>query len=127
MLDGIPITTKKSMKVLGVIFDTKLTWYEHISKTIVSANKVKQGLAIISKYFCVEEMLKLATANFYSRLYYAAKVWLISTIAAPLKKKLWQVSSRMLKIVKRTGGEFTPTKNYTRYARELLHKCGMTM
>ena len=101
MLDGIQITTKKSMKVLGVIFDTKLTWYEHISKTIVSANKVKQGLAIISKYFSDEEMLKLATANFYSRLYYASKVWLISTIAAPLKKKLWQVSSRMLKIVKK--------------------------
>ena len=43
-------------------------------------------------------MIKLATALFYSRLYYKARVWLTSALSALLKKKLWQTSSKILKI-----------------------------
>jgi hypothetical protein len=55
-------------------------------------------LRIISRYFSPQEMVELLTPLFYSILYYEAKIWLSSALSATLKKKLWQKSSKMLKI-----------------------------
>ena len=98
-LKGNVIDIRDNMRILGVIFDSKLTWYSQVMNAVQSANKAKQGLNIIAKYFNPNEMLILATAYFYSRLYYGARIWLISTLSAKLKKTLWQTSSRMLRIV----------------------------
>ena len=98
-VNGKVITVSKSIKVLGIIFDSKRTWSEHVHKAILSANKSKQAIQLISRFFHKEEILRLATSFFYSKLYYGAKVWLISTLKADLKKKIWQASSYMLKIV----------------------------
>ena len=100
----IDIGTKKvevsgQMKILGIIFDSKLTWYNQACKSIASANKAKQALRLIARYFTSAELLKLSTAYFYSRLYYGAKVWLMTTLTSVVKKKLFQASSRMLRIV----------------------------
>ena len=97
-INGMNIKIKHQMQVLGIIFDTKLTWYPQVMTAIEKANKVKQGLRIVSKYFTKEEMVKISTALFYSRLYYGARVWLHSGINSTLKRKLWQASSRMLQI-----------------------------
>ena len=96
---GQTIEIKRQIRVLGVVFDSGLTWYDQVTAAVQSANRAKQGLQIIAKYFSKEELLKLATAYFYSRLYFGAKVWLISTLAVGLKKLLLQSSSRMLQIV----------------------------
>ena len=100
-IDNQQYKSSNQMKILGVVFDTKLTWNEHVNKAISAANKAKQALKIISKYFSTEELIKLSTAYFYSRLYYGAKVWLMTSLKADLKKKLWQASSRMLQIVQK--------------------------
>jgi len=76
------------MKILGLIFDSKLNWYNQTVTAIEKANKAKQALRIISRYFSPQEMVKLSTALFYSRLYYGAKIWLSSALSANLKKKL---------------------------------------
>ena len=99
LLNGVMLSVKHEIKVLGVVFDTKLGWTQQVGKTITAANNAKQAIKLIAGYFNSEELLRLATAYFYSRLYYGAKVWLISTLAASLKKKIWQASSRMLRIV----------------------------
>ena len=99
IIDGRLIQVSKVMRILGVYFDSKLTWFSHVSNAINSANKAKQALCIISRYFSSDELLKLSTAYFYSRLYYGAKVWLHSGLNGLLKKKLWQASSRMLQVV----------------------------
>ena len=92
---------KNQIKILGTVFDTKLQWNEHVHYAIRNANKSKQALCLIAKYFTTEEMVKLATAFFYSKLYYGSKVWLMSTLHSNLKNKLWQASSRMLQIVQK--------------------------
>ena len=74
-------------------------WFEHVTHAINSANRAKQGLSLIARFFTSEELLKLATAYFYGRLYYGAKIWLHSGICNILKKKLWQSSSYMLQTV----------------------------
>ena len=38
-LNGTPIRSKKSMNVLGVLFDTKLNWNIHIASAISKAKK----------------------------------------------------------------------------------------
>ena len=93
------IPVHKKMRVLGVIFDSKLSWYDHVKNALSKANQVKQGLRLIRKYFSTDEMIRLTTAYFYSKLYFGAKIWLISTLHSSLKKQLWQISSRMLMIV----------------------------
>ena len=99
LINGSEIKVENTIKILGVIFDSKLTWSEHCRHALNRANKAKQGLCLIRKYFTQTEMLKLATAFFYSTLYYGAKIWLISTLNHVIKRQLWQISSRMLQIV----------------------------
>ena len=103
-----------TINVLGIRFDTKMTWCDQARHAMGKANKAKQGLALIRKYFNQNEALRLATAYFYSTLYYGAKVWLISTLHHGIKKQLWQISSRMLRIVER---DFTSNLSYMK-----LHK-----
>ena len=100
-LNGLNIEVSKQIKVLGLIFDTKLTWFTQAMSAIEKANKVKQGIRLVSKYFTKEEMVKLSTGLFYSRLYYGARVWLHAGLSAIVKRKLWQASSRMLKIAQK--------------------------
>ena len=100
-LNGLNIEVGKQIKVLGLIFDTKLTWFAQAMSAIEKANKVKQGLRLVSKFFTKEEMVKLSTGLFYSRLYYGARVWLHAGLSAIVKRKLWQASSRMLKIAQK--------------------------
>ena len=60
-LNGLNVEVNKQIKVLGLIFDTKLTWFTQAMTAIEKANKVKQGLRLVNKYFTKEEMVKLST------------------------------------------------------------------
>ena len=62
------VNVLKNMKILGLIFDSKLNWYHQTVTAIEKANKAKQALRIISRYFSPQKMVKLPTALFYSRL-----------------------------------------------------------
>ena len=50
-INGIELTTKKSMNVLEVHFDTKLNWQTHLQSTITKANKALQAIKLIRKNF----------------------------------------------------------------------------
>jgi hypothetical protein len=71
-----------------------------VMTAIEKANKAKQALRLVSKFFSTEELVRLSTSLFYSRLYFGAKVWLTSALSSTLKK-LWQASSKMLQIVQK--------------------------
>ena len=117
-IDENIIRVLNKIRVLGIIFDSKLNWYEHTKHAMSKANKAKQGLSLIRKYFNQEEMLKLATAYFYSTLYYGAKVWLMSTLHSTIKKQLWQASSYMLLIVEgKIGNRLSFEKLHKKYNR----------
>ena len=59
------ITSSKSMNVLGVIFDCKLTWSTHIANAISKSRKALFGLRLLKKFFNKNEMRTLIDANFY--------------------------------------------------------------
>ena len=69
-LDGANIISNRTINVLGVIFDSKLTWADHISHAIKLSNKALNAIQIIKRFFSKRELLSLVTSNFYSILYY---------------------------------------------------------
>jgi hypothetical protein len=68
------VQTKKSMNVLGVIFDSKLQWTEHVSKAVQKSNRSLNALKIIRKFFNTPELIKLVTSNFFSILLYNSEI-----------------------------------------------------
>ena len=69
-VNGSIIESSKSMSVLGVIFDSKLNWNDHIAKAINKANSALHCIRLIKYYFTPEELTQIITSNFYSILYY---------------------------------------------------------
>ena len=70
VLGNEKVCVLKQMKIFFLIFDSKLNWYYQTVTAIEKANKAKQALRIISKFFSSQEMVNLSTALFYSRLNY---------------------------------------------------------
>ena len=97
-LAGYNVTSKNTIKVLGVLFDSKLNWAAHIENTIQKCKKTLQAIRLISDYFNIDERLNIVTSLFYSKLYYGADVWLIPSLKSTLKKKLSTISTQALRI-----------------------------
>jgi hypothetical protein len=83
VLGNEKVCVPKQMKILGLIFHSKLNWYYQTFTSIEKANIAKQVLRIISKIVSTQVM---KTALFLSRLYYGAKIWLTSALSATVKK-----------------------------------------
>ena len=84
--------------MLGVLFDSRLQWSNHISKTILKANKALNAIKLIRKFFNKNELLPMLTSNFYSILYYNSEIWHLSTLKGPLQKQLLSASAKALRV-----------------------------
>ncbi len=62
-LNGINIEVSKQIKVLGLIFDTKLTLFAQVMAAIEKVNRVKQGLQMVSRFFTKDEMVGFRRAS----------------------------------------------------------------
>ena len=58
------LTSKPSMNVLGVEFDSKLEWNVQVNKTINKAKKTYHAINLIKKYFNSNELKGLLTSNY---------------------------------------------------------------
>ena len=92
------IKSMSHMNVLGVEFDSKLTWTYHIAKQINKANKALHAIKMIKKYFSRKEILTLLTSIFFSILYYNSEVWHLPTLKPPLKQLILSASANALKL-----------------------------
>ena len=59
------VTSKKTMNVLGVVFDNKLQWSAQVSNAILKANRALCAIKLIRKFFTKEELRTLPTAIFF--------------------------------------------------------------
>ena len=103
-INNVIIRSKPSINILGVQFDSKLTWDQHISNTISRAKRTLHGIRLIKRYFNKTELKQLLTSNFYSVLYYNAEIWLIPSLHANLKKHLLSCSAQALKLLGNQDG-----------------------
>ena len=97
-LNGKKIQSQNKMNVLGVTFDSKLQWGDHISQTIKKANIALHAIRLIKSYFTPTELRTLITSNFYSVLFYNAEIWLLPKLNRILKANLLSSSANALKI-----------------------------
>lgn len=84
------------MKVLGVVFDLKLSWTAHINETVSKLSKVQFGIRCLRKCFDLNELLGLVTSLGMSKLYYGAPVWLSRQLNKVNKRKLPRASTRLI-------------------------------
>ena len=86
------------MCILGITFDSKLQWKEHINSAIKSANSTLFAIKIVRKYFNTDELKTMLTSMYFSKLYYADEIWHIPGLSRQLKKNLKFASANALKI-----------------------------
>ena len=98
VLNDVTIKSEKTMNVLGVLFDSTLSWSSHISQTITKSKRALHAIKLIRKYFNKKEILNLLTSNFYSILYYNSEIWHLPTLAPQLKQLLLSASATALKL-----------------------------
>ena len=58
-INNITIRSKPSINILGVQFDSKLCWSQHISNAINKAKRALHGIKLIKRYFKKAELKQL--------------------------------------------------------------------
>ena len=91
------IKSKKLMNVLGVIFDSKLTWNDHIAHCISKSKKALFAIRLLKKYFTFNEIRTLLDSNFYSVLYYNSVIWMTPELNSALKQNLLSISANAIR------------------------------
>ena len=91
------ITSKETIRVLGIIFDSKLLWENQVNSTITKSRRTLYAILMIKKYFTQAELQVLITSLFYSKLYYASEIWHTPFLKEILKDKLLSASSQALR------------------------------
>ena len=97
VLNNVKIKSVNKINVLGVIFDQKLQWSEHISHCISKSNRAFTAIKLIKIVFNTNELLQLVTSNYFSVLYYNSEIWHISSLKSTLKQKLLSSSAKAIK------------------------------
>jgi hypothetical protein len=100
LLNGMSVRTKGTIKVLGVMMDTMLTWHEQINNTVANVQSEVHAIRMIQCFFLTDELLQLLKMYCYPSLYYALNVWLTSSLNKKLKSKLFSTLGKIISIIK---------------------------
>ena len=118
-LNNSTIRSEKNKNVLGVIFDQKLQWSDHIAQCISKSSKALNAIRLIRRFFSTKELLQIITANFYSILYYNSEIWHLQSLNANLKQKLLSSSAKAIKVcAKHCTNEYLFLRLHEMYKRE---------
>jgi hypothetical protein len=117
-VNNVTIKSGKYINVLGIKFDSRLEWKYQVESSITEARKAAQALRVIKSHFLDHELLTLITSYVYSRLYYAAQIWLLPTLKQTLLKRLFSQSGNTLKII---DSEATFVQLHKTYNRATPH------
>ena len=85
MINNTTVKSKDHMNVLGVIFDSILTWTKQVANQANKANSLLHAIQLIRKFFTQEEILTLLISNFNTILFYNSEVWHIPNSVNTLK------------------------------------------
>ena len=70
LINGTNVRTKNTIKVLGIVMDTTLTWHEHVSNTVNNIQSKIHAIRRIQRYILNDELLQLLKTYCYPSLYY---------------------------------------------------------
>ena len=97
-INGITLQSTQCIKVLGVIFDSKLKWIQQVANTVKKAKSALNAIKLIKKYFTATEIKTLITSNYFSILYYNSEIWHLPSLSPQLKQTLLSASATALKL-----------------------------
>ena len=98
LINNTIVKSKSTINVLGILFDSKLTWNQHIAQTINKTKRSLHSVKLIAKYMSKDEIRLIITSNVYSVLYYGSYIWLIPSLNRILLKNLKAASASALKL-----------------------------
>ncbi len=87
-VDGTRIMPQKTIKVLGVTFDSDLKWTTQVEKTVKRTSRMLHGLKCIRKFLNAEQAKSVMTAYYFSSLYYGIEIWFHRGLSFHLKQKI---------------------------------------
>jgi len=64
-VDNHSISSKEQMKVLGVVFDDKLTWKAHVSHAIARLNRCLHGLRLLQRHLSLKQAKQVVTSYYF--------------------------------------------------------------
>jgi len=100
-VDGIVISPKKQLKVLGMIFQDDLREDAQVSRIIKSCKTLIPKLRFLGRFLTREQMKTVVTAQFYSRMYYGCEIWLNDLTAARSWRFLNSLHYKALRVIVR--------------------------
>jgi len=92
------ITSKASMKALGVTLDHRLRWDKHVETVCNRIRGLLCGLRILRRKITEKQAISLVTAQVFSVLYYACTVWLTPNLNRAVLKKVESIHFRSLRV-----------------------------
>jgi hypothetical protein len=79
------VTSKKTIKALGVMISADLNWSTHLNYAINKSKHIISRFKFLKKYLNMEDLLRLVTTQFLSIIYYASPVWIGSMLSRDWK------------------------------------------
>jgi len=98
-IGDVVIKTTEVMKVLGITFDSKLSWEAHISCLLKKCNSKLAVLKKLRHKFTLEQFKKIITSQYFSVLYYCSPVWLHDNLKSGLKRQINSAHFKALHIL----------------------------
>jgi len=93
----VGIISTNTMKVLGVQFDSNLTWDSHINKTINRTTQKIKMIRHLRRWISKDEALKIVTSHYFGQTYYCSPVWMHDTLSYENWKRLRSQHYRALR------------------------------
>ena len=117
LIAGTAVLTSKTINVVGLVFDSKLSWGPQVTNAISKSSKALNAIRLISRYFNKKELIQLITSNYYSILFFNSEVWHINNLKNSLKSSLLTASSKALKVCLKNHDPFVSYENLHKMAK----------
>jgi len=98
-VSGVEVATIDSMKVLGILFDSSLTWKLHIDQLCRKLPPLLNGIKIIRRQMNFKQSLMITTAQALSILYYGASVWLTPSLTKSQLRRVERLHYKSVRLV----------------------------
>lgn len=102
----IDIKVDKTMSILGVTLDSKMSWIQQAEQAIKNSAFVNLGIRAIKKWCTKQETVLLVKALLVPKMLYGEKIWLTNALPNKLKK---QLNSRIVQALRKNRQDWTPT------------------
>jgi hypothetical protein len=99
VVDGYELQSQCEMKVLGIIFDTSLSWAPQVNNAISKSNRTLHGLRLIRNHLTKEQAKQVLTSFYFAVLNYGLEIWFHKQLSSNLKQKIRSCHYRAIRLI----------------------------